>query len=92
MIIVDTSVVSEVMRAAPASAVLAWFGRQSGAILFLTTIGEAELRAGVALLPEGRRRVRACPRCRDRDPQHARFRVLRRSADRPLVRLTYCAV
>lgn len=56
MILLDTNVVSELMRAEPAGAVLAWFGAQDAAALFLSAISEAELRAGVAVLPAGRRR------------------------------------
>lgn len=58
MILVDTNVVSELMRAAPAPAVLAWFDGQRAGDLYLSAIGEAELRTGAAILPEGRRRDR----------------------------------
>ena len=56
MIILDTNVVSEILRPAPAPQVLTWMSMQSGTDLYLTTITEAELRHGVALLPAGRRR------------------------------------
>lgn len=56
MILVDTNVVSELMRPAPAPEVLAWFARQDVAALFLSAVSEAELRAGAAYLPAGRRR------------------------------------
>jgi len=56
MILVDTNVVSELMRPAPAPAVLAWFATQAAADLFLSAVSEAELRAGAACLPAGRRR------------------------------------
>ena len=56
MILIDTNVVSELMRAVPDSAVLDWFGRQDGLALHLSAVSEAELRRGVAILPEGRRR------------------------------------
>ena len=58
MIIIDTNVVSELMRLAPEPAVMAWFSGQSSTELFLTAISEAELRAGAAILPAGRRRDR----------------------------------
>lgn len=56
MIVVDTNVVSELMRSHPAQAVLDWFAGREAGDLYLTAINEAELRAGVAILPEGRRR------------------------------------
>ena len=56
MILVDTNVVSELMRPAPAPAVLVWFATQAAADLFLSAVSEAELRAGAACLPAGRRR------------------------------------
>lgn len=54
MILLDTNVVSELMRADPSKAVMAWFSRRDAAQLFLSTISEAELRTGAAFLPEGR--------------------------------------
>lgn len=56
MILIDTNVVSELMRPAPAPEVLDWFAAQEAADLFLSAVSEAELRAGAAYLPAGRRR------------------------------------
>jgi predicted nucleic acid-binding protein len=56
MILLDTNVVSELMRPAPSEAVLAWFAAQDAGDLYLSAIGEAELRRGAALLPAGKRR------------------------------------
>ena len=58
MIVVDTNMVSELMRLTPEPAVMAWFSGQDSADLYLTAVSEAELRAGVAILPGGRRRER----------------------------------
>jgi len=58
MILLDTNVISELMKAMPDASVEAWVDSQPSAALFLTTITEAELRYGVALLPKGRRRDR----------------------------------
>ncbi len=58
MVVIDTNVVSELMRPAPEPAVLAWFSRQRSTDLYLTAVSEAELRAGAAILPMGRRRDR----------------------------------
>jgi hypothetical protein len=57
LIILDTNVVSELLRPAPAEAVDQWLAAQDGACIYLTTITEAELLHGVALLPAGRRRT-----------------------------------
>jgi len=56
MIILDTNVVSEPLKPAAEPAVLAWLDQQNIETLFLTTISLAELRFGVASLPEGRRK------------------------------------
>ena len=58
MIIIDTNVVSELMRAIPDPAVLTWFASHAANSLFLTAISEAELRTGAAILPAGQRRDR----------------------------------
>ncbi|TVQ49970.1 MAG: type II toxin-antitoxin system VapC family toxin [Gammaproteobacteria bacterium] len=55
MVILDTNVVSELLRAAPARQVEAWLAAQAGADVYLTAITEAELRYGAALVPSGRR-------------------------------------
>ena len=57
MILLDTNVLSELMRPAPTAAVENWIGLQPVASIFISAITEAELRYGVALLPEGRRQV-----------------------------------
>ena len=58
MILLDTNVISELMRAEPAEIVLDWFGQHDATDLFISAITEAELRTGVAILPEGQRRNR----------------------------------
>ncbi|MEO0760829.1 MAG: type II toxin-antitoxin system VapC family toxin [Pseudomonadota bacterium] len=56
MIILDTNVVSEMLRPTPEPRVEAWLARQDGGQVFLTAITEAELRTGVAIMADGRRR------------------------------------
>ncbi len=58
MIILDTNVVSEVMRARPASAVLTWLAAQASLDAFTTSITRAEVFFGVERRPEGGRRQR----------------------------------
>ncbi len=57
MIILDTNVISEPLRPRPDPVVLQWLDRQSPATLFVTTISQAELLAGVSALPAGKRRT-----------------------------------
>ena len=57
MIILDTNVVSELLRPAPSAQVEAWLSAQDGTNIYFTTVGEAELRHGVAILPAGKRRT-----------------------------------
>lgn len=56
MIILDTNVVSELLRPAPEKRVVDWLGGVDGSGVYLTSITEAELRMGVAILPAGKRR------------------------------------
>jgi toxin FitB len=54
-VILDTNVFSELMRPAPASAVLDWFLEPR--VLYVTAITRAELMLGVAMLPAGKRKT-----------------------------------
>ena len=56
MILLDTNVVSEMMRLEPASNVKAWFDAQIAETLYLSSVTCAELWLGIALLPPGKRR------------------------------------
>ncbi len=56
MFILDTNVVSELMRDNPWPEVLAWVDQQPLNSLFVTAVTEAEIRTGIALLPSGERR------------------------------------
>ena len=57
MILLDTNVVSEPMRPVPEARVVDWIDTQPLETLYLSAITVAELRAGVALLPRGKRRT-----------------------------------
>ncbi len=57
MILLDTNILSELMRPAPSPAVMSWLAAQPASSLFISAVTEAELRYGVLLLPEGRRRA-----------------------------------
>ena len=56
MILLDTNVVSEPLKLAGDVNVLAWLDGQILETLYLSTISLAELRFGIAVLPEGKRK------------------------------------
>lgn len=55
MILIDTNVISEPWKPAPASEVVAWLDAQAIETLFISAISVAELRFGIASMPVGRR-------------------------------------
>lgn len=57
MILLDTNVVSEPLRSAPDARVIEWIDAQPLEMLYLSAMTVAELRAGVALMPAGKRRT-----------------------------------
>jgi predicted nucleic acid-binding protein len=56
LIVLDTNVVSELMRAQPDAAVLRWMDAQSPTSLWLNSVVVSELLYGVAKLPKGKRK------------------------------------
>lgn len=56
MIVLDTNVLSELMRPEPEPAVVEWVGFQPPLGVFTTSVTQAEILHGVLLLPDGRRR------------------------------------
>ncbi|HZL30705.1 MAG TPA: type II toxin-antitoxin system VapC family toxin [Pseudolabrys sp.] len=56
MIILDTNVLSALMRSVPEAPVVTWLDRQPAESVWITTITLFEARLGMALLPSGRRR------------------------------------
>ncbi len=56
MIVLDTDVLSELLRPEPDAAVLTWLAEQRRVELYTTTISEGEIACGLALLPKNRRR------------------------------------
>ncbi|WP_299616434.1 type II toxin-antitoxin system VapC family toxin [uncultured Tateyamaria sp.] len=57
MIILDTNVISELLRPAPEPMVEHWLSAQDGLNVYLTSISEAELRYGLAIMGNGKRRA-----------------------------------
>ena len=99
-VLLDTNVVSELIRKSPDPAVEAWAAGHALEDLFFSAVGEAELRYGAAILPTGRRREtlvsdiermlrdafenRVLPFDRDAARTYADIAATRCSADRPI--------
>lgn len=56
MILLDTNVISEPLKPGSDPNVLAWIDAQTMETLFVSTITLAELRFGIAVMPEGKRK------------------------------------
>jgi toxin FitB len=56
MIVLDTNVISELWKSLPDPNVLIWVNKQMIESLYLSAITVAELRFGLAAMPEGKRR------------------------------------
>ena len=57
MFLLDTNIISELLRPSPDPAVETWVDGRRATDLYFSAIGEAELRYGVTVLPAGRRRA-----------------------------------
>ena len=100
MVVLDTNVVSELMRDHPSREVIVWLDELPTRELFVTAVTEAEIRTGIAFLPEGRRRQgiadaaervfdglfsgRVLPFDSSAARVYAEIAVVRRAAGRPL--------
>lgn len=56
MIVLDTNVLSELIKPAPTRAVTDWVASQPAISLYTTSITQAEILHGIMLLPSGKRR------------------------------------
>ena len=56
MILLDINVISEPLKASADQKIVDWINAQNVETLYLSTIGLAELRFGIAVLPEGKRK------------------------------------
>lgn len=100
MIVLDTNVISELMRPQPHAGVVAWVAAQPRATLYTTSITRAEILYGIAVMPEGRRRDglaalvaamfdddfagRVLPFTAEAAPHYARIVAVRRQAGKPI--------
>ena len=98
--LLDTNVVSELMRESPEPSVARWVSGHPVEDLFLSAVSEAELRYGAAILPMGRRREtilfkieamlrdafedRVLPFDSDAASAYGHIAAARRSAGRPI--------
>lgn len=100
MILLDTNVLSELMKPTPDPGVVGWIAVRPAATLYTTSITQAEILHGVILLPAGKRRnaFDAAAEAMFRDdfpgrilafgsdaaPLYAQIAVARRKAGRPI--------
>ena len=100
VIVLDTNVVSELTRQAPSQPVIDWLDAQDPGDLMITAVTAAEIRAGVLLLPNGRRQREIGQRMQalitdtfarhvlafdvDSSPHYASILAIRTRAGRPL--------
>ena len=56
MMLLDTNVLSECMRPAPAPQVVAWLDAQAADQVWICAVSRAEIELGIALMPEGQRK------------------------------------
>jgi len=56
MILLDTNIISELMKPLPSSQVITWLDQQNTTSLFITTITIAEIAYGIHVLPQSNRR------------------------------------
>ena len=89
MILLDTNVVSEAMKAAPATDVMAWLRARPLQDLAISAVTLAEIRYGLARLPEGLRGSVGNQLARDRAGEWNRPAALRRLR---LAELPYAAL
>ena len=76
MIILDTNVLSELMRREPSSRVVAWAAEQPVNELFTTSVTQAEIFYGIELLPGGKRRTRLLAAAEAMFAEDLRSRIL----------------
>lgn len=55
-ILLDTNIVSELMRPRPEQMVIDWFANRTHELFYISAITQAEIQLGIALLPAGKRR------------------------------------
>ena len=89
MIVLDTNVVSELMKAAPDESVRDWIAARPATSLYTTSITQAEILHGIALIPSGKRRdaLEAAAEAMFRDDFAGRILPFGSDAARPYARI-----
>ncbi len=64
MILLDTNVISELMRPEPEASVLDWVDQLNRETTFISTINQAEILQGITLLPDGKRKQQLMERAK----------------------------
>lgn len=59
MITLDTNIISEMMRDIPERRVTKWIDSKPGVEYWITSVNVYEIRLGIALMPEGKRRQKS---------------------------------
>lgn len=76
MIVLDTNVLSELLRPVPDRQVLDWASRHAAGTFCITAITQAELLYGLALLPKSRRKAQLTTAVQDLIEQDFAGRIL----------------
>ena len=100
MIVLDTNVLSELMRPRPHPGVVEWLLAQTRSMVFTTAVSRGEMLYGVQILPDGQRKIRllqevlaifstdmagrVLPYDSDAADAHAEFSAMRRTQGRPV--------
>jgi toxin FitB len=103
VIILDTNVLSEIVRREPSDVVVQWLSAQRPASIFTTAVSQAEMLNGVEILPSGKRKTqlaraigrvfieefagRILPFDDEAAPAYARIVANRQRAGRPISQL-----
>jgi predicted nucleic acid-binding protein len=61
--LLDTNVLSELMRSQPSAEVMAWFAAHRAMPMYTSAITQAEILTGIALLPDDKRRYALAQAC-----------------------------
>ena len=55
MIVLDTNILSELMKSQPNKSVVGWIGKHQATSLFITSLTQAEILYGLEIIPTGKR-------------------------------------
>ncbi len=76
MIVLDTNIISEIMRPKPDDTVIEWLNQQNSLDLFVNSISIAEISYGLYVLPNGKRKQQLQTRFEQFINNGFQFRIL----------------